>query len=51
MLLEIAKSFEADVVLCLGIMFKIFQPTQTERCVDPWLDTEIMTDFEHFERH
>ena len=42
MLLEIAKSFEADVVLCLGIMFKIFQ--RTKRCVNPWLSDR---DFEH----
>ena len=50
MLLEIAKSFEADVVLCLGIMFKIFQPTQTERFVDPWL-WKTRLEFRTFERH
>ena len=40
MLLEIAKSFEADVVLCLGIMFKILR--LTKRCVNPWLSSEIL---------
>ena len=44
MLLEIAKSFEADVVLCLGIMFKIFP--WTKPCGNPWFwvgfTTEIL---------
>ena len=48
MLLEIAKSFEADVVLCLGIMFKIFSRTVRESLVLGWLYDR---DFEHFERH
>ena len=47
MLLEIAKSFEADVVLCLGIMFKIF----SARAVRGSLVWGWLYDFEHFERH
>ena len=43
MLLEIAKSFEADVVLCLGIMFKIFSDqTVCESLVWGWLYDEIL---------